>query len=248
MISIKNIISINIFEKPEFFKKQIENIKRFVEKDYLIVVNCNDYMFNKLKSERLNNVIINPEVINKKRFHGSLTNGIYSNVKYCLDNKIEFSYFIILSSRIFFYNKLNNLDSLYRNNKDEDDCRIKDKNLIDYNTWHWPVFKKTMLFSYFASNYNKIARSLHEGLVFNQNVCKNIVHYLEKFPEIKKDLFNFNACVEEFALQTISVNYTGDNPDTGFCVMLHPAFSINNYTADQTVNFPKNKHVYRTYR
>jgi hypothetical protein len=248
MISVKKIISINIFEKPEFFKKQIENIKRFIKKDYLIIVNCNDYMFNELKKEKLNNVIINPNVINKKRYHGSLTQGIYSNMKYCINNNIQFSYFIILSSRVFFYNELNNLDDFYRNNKDEDDCRIKDKKEIDYNTWHWPAFKKTLLFSYFKKNHNKIARSLHEGLVFNFNVCKNIIHYLESFPDIRKDLFNFNACVEEFALQTIGVNYTGYNKDTGFCVILHPAFSVNNYTAEQAANFPKHKYVYRTYR
>jgi hypothetical protein len=248
MITIPNIISINVFEKPEFLKAQLENIKSFVKKDYMVILNCNDYMYNAIKKECLENVIVNPEIINKKRFHGSLTQGIYSNMKYCVENGIEFYYFITISSRVLFYNELNNLDIIYNNNKDEDDCRIKNKNDIDYNTWHWPSFKKTLLFSHFNKNYNKIARSLHEGLVFNFNVCKNIIHYLEGFPEIKKNLFSFNACVEEFALQTISVNYTGDNKDTGFCVILHPAFSVNNYTAEQAANFPKHKYVYRTYR
>jgi hypothetical protein len=48
--------------------------------------------------------------------------------------------------------------------------------------------------------------SPHEGLVLSENGCKKIVSFLENNQKIKKDLFQYNATVEEFAFQTISKN------------------------------------------
>jgi hypothetical protein len=87
------IITINVHEKIDFLLKQLANIKEYVGCNYAIILNCNDYMYeecNKIKSnnnvehrrkELFHNVHINEEVINKSRNHGSLTHGIYSNMK-----------------------------------------------------------------------------------------------------------------------------------------------------------------------
>ena len=64
-------------------------------------------MYNELKNITLPcNVIVNPETMEKERFHGTLTAGIYSNMIYA-HKKFEFLYLIVLSSRNLFYNKLN---------------------------------------------------------------------------------------------------------------------------------------------
>jgi hypothetical protein len=142
-------------------------------------------------------------ILNKKRFHGSLLNGIYNNIEYALLN-FNFKYFIIASSRSMFDNnlRLKDLDRIskinyYYNNN-------------NYNEWRWPLFKKTILAKYYLKNNKNLYRSSHEGLVFNENCCLKIFNFLENNPIIKNDLFNFEDCVEEFALQTIAINL-GEN-------------------------------------
>jgi hypothetical protein len=100
------IISINVHEKVSFLIKQLDNIKQNVSCNYAVILNCNDYIHEECKNTILpENVYINPEIINKKRFHGSLTHGIYSNMNYALDH-FDFKYFIICSSRNFFTNNM----------------------------------------------------------------------------------------------------------------------------------------------
>lgn len=243
------IISINVFEKPEFLEKQLNNIKDFVKIDYKIILNCNDYMFECLKNEVFENIIINPEVINKRRFHGSVVKGIYSNLKYCVENKIEFSHFMVLSSRCLFYNQLKDLSYFCEDNKINGKSKeiVKDPRIDPVHSGN-AAFCKTLLYLEFFNNYEKISLSLHEGTVFNFNVCQNIISFLESHEEIKNNLFNFDSVVEEFALQTISVNYKKEKEDIGYWTTLYPETSINNYTAEEAEFFPKNKYIYRTFR
>ena len=41
---------------------------------------------------------------------------------------------------------------------------------------------------------------------FNINLTKKIVNFLNTYVLIKNDLFDFDSCVEEFALQSICIN------------------------------------------
>lgn len=43
-------MSINVHEKPDFLMRQLENIKSFVTSEFVIILNCNDYMFNEVKN------------------------------------------------------------------------------------------------------------------------------------------------------------------------------------------------------
>ena len=100
------VISINVFQKPFFLLKQLQNIYDNVLSSYCVVLNCNEFMFHELnKLELPNNVFINPEIINKARFHGSLTHGIVSNMNYAIHH-FDFKYFLILSGRTIFYKKM----------------------------------------------------------------------------------------------------------------------------------------------
>ena len=72
-----------------------------------------------------------------------------------------------------------------------------------------------------------IAR-VSEGMIENAN------------NDIKIELFNWNHCVEEFALQTICINLTGYYYQIGNGV---------NTTQNKNIkNLPKNKFVYKTIR
>jgi len=127
------IFSINVFEDNVingrhgnnnlnyyFLKEQILNIKynttHFTE--VYIILSCNNIIFDRIQNEGLYDekikIIINPEIINKKRFKGSITQGIFSNLKYIVEKKINFDYFVIFSSRNILINKIN-LDIIYNN-------------------------------------------------------------------------------------------------------------------------------------
>jgi len=194
------VFSINVHEKPDFAIKQIENIKSFVTSEFVIILNCNDYMFYHLKKYQLPEYVhINPEVINKTHWSGLITKGIYSNMKYALKH-FNFMYFVILSSRNIFYNKMDCNDLV--NTTVVQHARTKD--LTD---WHWPQFIQTKLAQYYLNKSMELHGSVHEGLVFTKKSCEDIEIMLENNIEIRENLFQIlHYCVEEFALQTIATN------------------------------------------
>jgi len=196
------IISIIIHEDFQFLLKQIRNIEKNVKMSHAIILNCNDYMFEECNKQKLpDNVYINNIILNKKRYHGSLTNGIYNNMVYALKN-FNFIFFIVSSSRNMFIKV--SLDDLYKVTKN----KLHEEN-HPYSEWHWPIFMNTLLAKYYISKQLKLYSSPHEGLMFLVDACHNIVSFLENNLEIKNDLFNFNHCVEEFSLQTISIHTGG---------------------------------------
>lgn len=200
------IISINIHENFEFLLKQIENIQKNVKCKHAIILNCNDFMFNECKNNTLpENVYVHNKILNKKTSHGSLTEGIYNNMCYSLDN-FDFKYFIIASSRNIFKKnmKLSSLDKLVEIGKPY----IEEN--TSYEGWAWPRLLKTKLGKYYKQRNKKLYSSPHEGLVLTKNGCIKIKSFLENNLEIKEDLFNFKANCEEFSLQTISMN-SGEN-------------------------------------
>lgn len=196
------IISINVHNKPEYLLKQIENINEFVLLKKKIILNCNDFMFEYMKNVSIPDVEVFPEPLNKRTFHGSLTKGIVSNMKFSLDN-YNFKYFLVMSSREFFYRILDNLDELTTNIHNH--TTSKDYSVTN---WSWPEFKRTKLFQYLQKNNLTYSSSAHEGMCFTNDSCKYIINFLDNNLGIADDLFNFNWCVEEFAIQSICSNYS----------------------------------------
>jgi hypothetical protein len=61
---------------------------------------------------------------------------------------------------------------------------------------------KSVLLKVVVALQNKeLYNSPHEGLLITKNGCIKIINFLENHQDIKNDLFNFEGCVEEFALQ-----------------------------------------------
>jgi hypothetical protein len=94
---IKNVdvvLSINVYKFPNFLLRQLATIKENLLCSYVVILSCNNDMRNQLLEIRMpNNVYINPKVINKKVYHGSLTKGIISNIEYAINN-FTFKHFI----------------------------------------------------------------------------------------------------------------------------------------------------------
>ncbi len=189
------IISINCYDNEKKLISQLNNINKFVKLKHLIILNPTPDFNIKIKNiiKNYNNVIINKNIFEKKRHTGLLLKGIYTNLTY-IYKRYDFKYFIIMSSRNIFYNRINTVDQILK-------CKIKEKNLNWYSNLHKKKFEKTKLV-----NNNKsliITSSPHEGLCLDYNNCISLIKYLEKNKIIKNDLFNANSCVEEFAIQSI---------------------------------------------
>lgn len=210
MIKTNILISINVHEKIDYLINQINNIIEFVKLDFIIIINPNKFMYDEIKNHNFfknkDNIIVNPNFIEKKRFHGSLLNGIYLNMEYAL-KKIMFDYFLILSSRNFFYNIIDeNKILLFDSNNKKNEATLVN---TTHPQWHWGDFLETKLSKYVIKNNLLFSNSAHEGLTFDYISCKKIYEFLETNYEIKNELFNWHNCVEEFAFQTICINVTG---------------------------------------
>lgn len=189
----------------DFLLEQLDNFRKYIKIPYIVVLNCNDELFEKLKNKNIDNVILNPIHFNKKRFHGSLLKGIISNIDFIIKN-YNVDKILIMSNRCFFKKDINRFNLKYKLSE------TKFKNLFwplsirksntDLNTWHWPKFKDTLLFK----KYHYLGNGAHEGLLLDIKSCKFIIKFMENNSSIKEDLFNSDSCVEEFAIQTILVN------------------------------------------
>ena len=91
-------------------------------------------------------------------------------MKYAINN-YEFKYFIILSSRNLFYNKLNNknYNSLVKI------ISGKPYEQMNVNKWNWPKFLQTKLSKYIINKKWLFRGDCHEGLTFDYISCKNII-------------------------------------------------------------------------
>jgi len=166
-------------------------------------------MLNECKKNKLPNVYVHPIPLNKQRFHGSITNGIYNNMHYALKH-FTFNFFIVASSRNMFENNvtLNELNQLTPNN-DTEEWEIKK------HTWHWPHIHNTKFLNYMLTNNKKLYKSSHEGLVFKYNGVLKIIKFLINHIDIKNELFQIDSCCEEYALQTIVKSVNEDFYDIG---------------------------------
>jgi hypothetical protein len=201
-LSEQIIVSINVHEKIDYFWNQIDNINRYLVVDHKIVANANDHMFRELRGWDGTAIELHPKILNKRRFRGSIAQGIVSNMRLALE-RFDFGHFLVMSSRDFFYRTLS-------------DSRHIEEHLVaggsrEYSRkdWHWPRFRKSRLHKHLESEGMLINSSPHEGLCLNQDTCRSVVEFLDAHKDIEEDIFNFNWCMEEFAIQSLCSNFGG---------------------------------------
>ena len=215
------VVSINIYKSVNTLEYQLKTIKNHLNVNYVVILNCNQYMYDILSKTTLdNNIFLNPEILEKKRFHGSLTQGIVSNMKYALDN-FDFKYFLVMSGRTIFYRSItiDKFDGYFEKNKWSSTQEMETNRLgsVPFVHWKWPSFNGSKLAKYYMDKNYKLETDKHEGVCFSRNVTKNILRFLENNLEIAEDLYDYNDCVEEFSLHAISYNeYDIENLEYGF--------------------------------
>ena len=199
------IVSINVHENLSFLEKQIENIKRHLLIPHRVSLNCSIAFHKELEERKAfnknENVIINPVPLDKKRYHGSLLQGIYSNLEWVRKNFI-FDYFLVLSSRTFFYKDFG-ISELQQLPKRESYKTLKNIEKSNKRK-RFSSFLQTKLARHIKKNGpERFNAGAHEGLFFDSKNCDTICDFLESRKAIRDELFNWSWCVEEFALQTI---------------------------------------------
>ena len=199
------IVSINVHENLSFLEKQIENIKNHLLIPHKVILNCS-IAFHKELTERKafvknENVVLNPSPLDKKRYHGSLLKGIYNNLEWSRKN-YGFDYFLVLSSRTFFYKNFGVLD-LQQLPKRESYKTLKNIEKSNKRK-RFSSFLQTKLACHIKKNGpERFVAGSHEGLFFDSKNCDTICDFLESRKAIRDELFKWQWCVEEFALQTI---------------------------------------------
>jgi len=211
------LFCINVYKNPSFLLQQLKTISDNVKCSYVVVLSCNDYMFIELKKITLpDNVIINPEVINKFPHTGRFLQGIVSNMNYGVKN-FTFKYTVMLSARTIFYKNmsLSDLDVLKTRFNSMEDIE-KYRGPFDTTTWWWPHISQSMLAKHYLNLGYKLHNSEHEGMGLSYNVSKNVLNFLNARPEICNDFISC-GCAEEFGLQTIShIEVDPTNLEYGF--------------------------------
>jgi hypothetical protein len=197
------VISVNVYCSPPTLNLQLQSIQENVKGSYVVILNLTPEFLHCLPPLP-ENVVVNPQLISKRRYHGSILQGIVSNMQYAVA-RYEFHYFMVLSGRTIFYRPMD-LDGLKR--------KAPDKPLREMgetpNDWNWNKFKSTLLAKHYLSYGFRLQGSMHEGLCFGAPASRTIVAFLNKYRHFAEDLYNKETCVEEFALQTIaSIESTG---------------------------------------
>ena len=240
------LISMNVHENIEFLKEQLENIIYFTNHlKVCIIYNCNKYMFDIINESKIlqsyNNIqlIVNPVSIEKKRWHGSLVEGIFKNLEFALDNNIQFKYFIILSSRNIFNKKfdINNIENrltlfydkiteLIKDNKrfyfNKDDrfylCdgTIEDDwhgDMMTSRNWFWgkDAVKQSYWFKELDKQLDFFIGGRHEAICIPFNNCNKINIYIKENMETLQDSYKFNIAMEEVLPQCLACKFIIDN-------------------------------------
>lgn len=240
------LISINIHENIEFLKEQLENIIYFTNHlKICIIYNCNKYMLDTINEskilEKYDNIklILNPVSIEKKRWHGTLVEGIFKNLEFTFDNNIKFKYFLVLSSRNIFTRKLdlNNVENrltLFYNkitelikdnkrfyfNKDNTfylcDGSIEDnwhRDMMTTRNWFWgkDSVKKSYWFKELNNKLDFFIGGRHEALCIPFDNCNKINTYIKENLEIMQDCYKFNIAMEEVLPQCLACKFTTNN-------------------------------------
>lgn len=192
------VVSINVHEKPEYLMRQIDNIRDNLRVDHRIMISANDHMHKILQGN--DGFFLNPEPINKRRYHGSITQGIVSNMRLA-SATMDFDWFLVMSSRDFFYRPLKSEADIVGN---KFEFKFRD---YECQEWHWPSFHGTKLFAHLRSRGMFLSNAAHEGLCFDARGADEIIRFLDENKDIEKEIFQFDHCMEEFALQSICCNF-----------------------------------------
>ena len=240
------VISINVHESIDFLREQLENIIYFTNHlAVCIIYNCNKYMLDLINESKILqsyeniNLILNPISIEKRRWHGSLTEGIFKNLELEFDKNIRFKYFLVMSSRNIFNRKLelnnienrlilfyNKITELIKDNKrfyfNKDDrfylCdgtiyELWHGDMMSTRNWFWgkDYVKESFWFKELDKTLDFFIGGRHEALCIPFDNCNKINTYIKDNPELMQNCYKFNIAMEEVCPQCFACKFATEN-------------------------------------
>ena len=197
----------NVHEKPEFLRQQISAFEKYFKFSWRLALSCNSVMHAQLAGEPA----VNPEVIEKRRFHGSLLRGIMSNIRW--QSSQDLLFVLVMSSRTVPRRAME-LDDLhswcawYQSKITSEILGHTLSHLRDFgqpgeynhafDDWDWVDVQGTRFFS------DRLQKGMvagpHEGFLFRAEKVPMLLEVMDEYT----GLFETEAQVEEIFLQTMT--------------------------------------------
>tara|TARA_B100000614_G_C14558887_1_gene496489 strand:+ start:412 stop:1170 length:759 start_codon:yes stop_codon:yes gene_type:complete len=230
------LLSINTYTN-KYTKKQIESIDQFCMFDSITIVYNLDPKYDETDLIKFQNsfqnskikIIINPERIKKKRFHGSIVQGIFSNLLH-MSNQ-NFDYVMILSERCIFFDYLtlddmSILKPLEPTHKYTHLTHSSVESTNYPNKWHWKRFTNNNIYKK-ALDKGGVFGGLHEALTIDGYSYKKLINFIQTFDI--SDIYLLNACAEEFV--PYSIIFLVDGKIANF--LYHMEYDLKHKTSRQ---------------
>ena len=157
---------------------------------------------------------LNPEVIEKQRFHPSLLKGILSNMRW-LERTVAPQYHVVLSSRTRIFAPLHahTLEAAMNQNPQ------RDMGMDHMPHDQWPTLNTTRFADVILRRGGKFVVGGHEGLVFDRYTVRAMLAFLDAHLPTEPELLSCDVltsdgkpgfcCLEEFVLHTLALHVGG---------------------------------------
>mmetsp|Transcript_69540 Transcript_69540/g.115535 ORF Transcript_69540/g.115535 Transcript_69540/m.115535 type:complete len:346 (+) Transcript_69540:175-1212(+) len=226
------VVTINVHELPTFVVHHLKHVREHMPFEHRIVLNCNSEMHEALRTSIPDafvwetaepaDVLCHPQPLNKRRFHGTLLQGIVRNMDLAL-RRWDFDAFLVLSSRSWFRRPLSLQEVLESRTPVPPGARRVTLRLTEAGVQYvdvshepkgfqigsggqlqgqdWYPLLRTRLANEILAGQT-VVQGAHEGLVLERAACNHVLSTLDG--PIGTDLYQTEAAVEEFALQSLA--------------------------------------------
>ena len=217
------VYSILVHEEPESYYDTIKNIFYFNKTlNILIIVHCNEFMYEILSKKKTHAVILNPLKCTKRSLTYDILQAHIDNYMYLFNNNIKLKYFIIYSTNCMFYKHvtLNFIDKelieapeyVKQNYYIEDRLIFFEK---QYNNSNPFKENKKIIDIFIKNGMNEIYPSQHEGSIFESYIFKECIDFLSN--NNIRSLIEREWAFEEYLIPTLYLNFKKQLLKTTIC-------------------------------
>jgi hypothetical protein len=213
------VYSIPVHEDPESYYDMIQNIFYFNKTlNILIVVHCNEFMYEILSKKKIHAVILNPIKYDKRYLTYDVLQAHIDNYMFIFNNNIKLKYFVIYSSNAMFYKNVT-LEFIERELIQAPEY-IEQKYYIDVRLdshMYSKIFKENKeIINIFNNNgINEIYQSQLDGAIIESYIFKECIDFLSN--NNIRSFIEREWAFEEYLIPTLYVNIKKQLLKTTIC-------------------------------
>jgi len=213
------VYSIPVHEDPDSYYDMIQNIFYFNRTlNILIIVHCNEFMYEILSNKKIHKVILNPIKYDKIYLTYDILQSHIDNYMYLFDNNIKLKYFVIYSSNSMFYKNVT-LEFIEKELIQAPEY-IEQKYYIEYRlnvSENCKQFKenKKIIDIFIKNGMNEMYQSQLEGAIIESYIFKECIDFLSN--NNIRSLIEKEWAFEEYLIPTLYVNIKKQLLKTTIC-------------------------------